>query len=130
MASVTQNLFRFFRGESSAPAGAERTSSEARASRRSSGLAEFTKLIAGQENLCILDLGPTSPQNIALLTGMGHRVYNEDVLLASLDPGVASKNEDGTAGVNLESFLQENLKYKSQQFDAVLAWDIPDYLHE
>lgn len=87
-------------------------------------------MIAGQENLCILDLGPTSPQNIALLTGMGHRVYNEDVLLASFDPSFVSKNEDGTAAINLDNFLSENLKYTGKQFDAVLAWDIPDYLHE
>jgi SAM-dependent methyltransferase len=130
MASVTHSLFKFFRGEGSSQAGNDQSSTSSRPKRHSSGLAEFTKIISGQENLCILDLGPTSPQNIALLTGMGHRVYNEDVLLASLDPGVASKNDDGTAGINLESFLQENLRYKGEQFDAVLAWDIPDYLHE
>src|SRR5438874_544551 len=131
MASVTQSLFRFFRGEGTAPAGAEKGGAAgARAQRRSSGLAEFSKIIAGEQNLCILDLGPTSPQNIALLTEMGHRVYNEDVLLASLDPNFVTKNEDGTSSVNLENFLQENLKYNGQQFDAVLVWDIPDYLHE
>lgn len=131
MASVTQSLFRLFRGEGTAAADKERRGGkEARPQRRSSGLAEFSKIIAGQENLCILDLGPTSPQNIALLTEMGHRVYNEDVLLASLDPEIISKNEDGTSTVSLEMFLQENLKYNGQQFDVVLAWDIPDYLHE
>lgn len=130
MASVTQNLFRLFRGQAAATGDAPASGKEARAKRHSSGLAEFTKMIAGQENLCILDLGPTSPQNIALLTGMGHRVYNEDVLLASFDPSFVSKNEDGTSAVSLENFLSENLKYTGKQFDAVLAWDIPDYLHE
>jgi SAM-dependent methyltransferase len=123
-------LFRFFRSEGS-QAGAEPSSSgENRAQRRSSGLAEFTKLISSQENLCILDLGPTSPKNIALLTGMGHRIYNEDVLLSSFDPSVINKNEDGTTTVDADGFLKDNLKYSAQQFDAVLAWDIPDYLHE
>jgi SAM-dependent methyltransferase len=131
MASVTQNLFRLFRGETAAPGDAQQaTGKEARAKRHSSGLAEFTKVIAGRENLCILDLGPTSPQNIALLTGMGHRIYNEDALLCSFDPKYQSKNEDGSSSVNIESFLSENLKYQGEQFDAVLAWDIPDYLHE
>jgi SAM-dependent methyltransferase len=131
MASVTQNLFRFFRGEAAGQSDSEdKSASGARAKRHSSGLAEFTKWMAGQENLCILDLGPTSPQNIALLTEMGHRVYNEDVLLASLDPSFVAKNEDGSSNINLDNFLAENLKYKGQQFDAVLAWDIPDYLHE
>ena len=131
MASVTQNFFRLFRGEQTgtAPDNAS-TSREGRPKRHSSGLAEFTKLIAGQENLCILDLGPTSPQNIALLTGMGHRIYNEDVLLASMDPALVIKNEDGTSSIDLDAFLKDNLKYSGAQFDAVLAWDIPDYLHE
>src|SRR3954470_23680028 len=129
MASVTQNLFRLFRGEA-ATGDAPASGKEARTKRHSSGLAEFTKMIAGQENLCILDLGPTSPQNIALLTGMGHRVYNEDVLLSSFDPSVIKKNEDGTTSVDADHFLKDNLKYSAQQFDAVLAWDIPDYLHE
>jgi SAM-dependent methyltransferase len=124
-------LFKFFRSEGKVPLSAGTSASgERRAQRRSSGLAEFTKLIASEENLCILDLGPTSPQNIALLTGMGHRVYNEDVLLASFDPSFVTKNEDGTSGMDADKFLQDNLKYNSQQFDAVLAWDIPDYLHE
>src|SRR5689334_21769144 len=99
MAWVAQNLFRLFRVESAATGDAPASGKEARAKRHSSGLAEFTKMIAGQENLCILDLGPTSPQNIALLTGMGHRVYNEDVLLASFDPSFVSKNEDGTSAI-------------------------------
>jgi SAM-dependent methyltransferase len=131
MASVTQNFFRLFRGDNErSGALAGEAVAEARAKRHSSGLAEFTKLLAGQENLCILDLGPTSPQNIAHLTGLGHRVYNEDVLLASMDPSFVAKNEDGSTTVDLENFLKENLKYNGQQFDAVLAWDIPDYLHE
>jgi SAM-dependent methyltransferase len=131
MASVTQNFFRLFRGDTDRNGAiAGQSVAEVRGKRHSSGLAEFTKLLAGQENLCILDLGPTSPQNIAHLTGLGHRVYNEDVLLASMDPSFVAKNEDGSTSVNLENFLKENLKYNGQQFDAVLAWDIPDYLHE
>ena len=122
-------MFRLFRG------GAEGTAQPkvavpARSARHSSGLGEFTRTIAGQENLCILDLGSTSPQNIAHLTGLGHRVYNEDVLSSSLDPSFISKKEDGTTSINLEKFLRENLNYQGEQFDAILCWDIPDYLHE
>src|SRR3954454_22159230 len=122
MASVGQSLFRLFRG-STATASVPQVAPQARPKRHSSGLGEFTRIIAGQENLCILDLGSTSPQNIAHLTGLGHRVYNEDVLLASMDPSLVAKNEDGTSSVNLENFLADNLKYNGQQFDAVLAWD-------
>ncbi len=131
MASVTQGFFKLFRGAGSSHGTAQgQTESHPRAARHSSGLGEFTRIIAGQENLCILDLGSTSPQNIAHLTGLGHRVYNEDVLTSSLDPQFVCRKEDGTTSVNLEGFLRDNLSYKGQQFDAVLCWDIPDYLHE
>ncbi len=131
MASVGQSFFRLFRGAGNSNAAADpQTGSHSRPTRHSSGLGEFTRIIAGQENLCILDLGSTSPQNIAHLTGLGHRVYNEDVLTSSLAPDFVCKNDDGSTSVNLDKFLTENLNYKTQHFDGVLCWDIPDYLHE
>src|SRR5205085_6463610 len=30
----------------------------------------------------------------------------------------------------VERFLKENLKYGNQQLDAVICWDVPDYLPE
>lgn len=122
-------LLDFFR-RGNAKAAAAEASAVKRSARRSSGLAEFNKLIAGRENLTILDLGPTSPQNIRHITELGHRVYNEDVLLASFSPEFSARNPDGAATVNVDKFLTENLKYPAQHFDGVLCWDIPDYLNE
>ena len=85
MGSVTHNLFRFFRG-GAAGNGPNQQPSAARVNRRSSGLNEFSKSIAGQEGLCILDLGCTSATNISRLTGMGHKVCTEDLLDAAHDP--------------------------------------------
>src|SRR2546423_13929786 len=102
MASVGHSLFRLFRGSTTDSAAKPQAAMPTRSARHSSGLGEFTRTIAGQENLCILDLGSTSPQNIAHLTGLGHRVYNEDVLSSSLDPTFILKNEDGSASINLE----------------------------
>ena len=125
-----QSFFRLFRGADNANAAEPKAGKHPRPTRHSSGLGEFTRILAGQENLCILDLGSTSPQNIAHLTGLGHRIYNEDVLTSSLGADLVCKNEDGTTSVNLEKFLNNNLNYKGQHFDAILCWDIPDYLHE
>jgi len=123
------NFFsRFFRGGSSTKK--EQSPSAPDASRRSSGLGELTRLLKGSEGLAILDLGPTSPANIAHFTGLGHRVYNEDVLLASQNAEYKVKNEDGTVGINADRFFAENLKFRDVKFDAVLCWDIPDYLAE
>lgn len=98
--------------------------------RRSSGLAELNKLISGREEMTVLDLGPTSPPNIRYLTERGHSFYNEDVLLSSFDPAYAIKDDKGNPAVDVEKFLAENLKHKAEQFDLVLAWDVPDYLPE
>jgi SAM-dependent methyltransferase len=132
MSSVTHGFLRFFRG--TAPAGPSHAAAvqaaQERLRRRSSGMAEFTRAIAGRESLCILDLGPTSPLNIAHLTDLGHKVYNEDVLLASMDSSLAVKDEEGKSHLDAARFLRENLVYGRELFDAVLCWDIPDYLHE
>ena len=98
--------------------------------RHSTGLGEFTRLLAGQSGLRILDLGPTSPTNIARLTGQGQKIYNEDVLLASTAPTYAARTEEGKPTINVDRFLTENLTYTTTLFDAVLCWDIPDYLPE
>ena len=107
-----------------------RSGTAQRTSRRSTGFAEFTRSLAGSNQLSVLDLGPTSSANISFLTGFGGWVYNEDILRASLDPGFVSKQADGSATLDAGKFFSENLDYPEAQFDAILAWDIPDYLHE
>jgi len=87
-------------------------------------------MLKGCEGLAVLDLGPTSPANITHFTGLGHRVYNEDVLLASQNPEYKKKNEDGTVAINVDRFFADNLIFRNVKFDAVLCWDIPDYLAE
>jgi len=125
---VANSLFRFFRRGSSTVEDQTSQNTDA-GSRRSSGLAELTRLLKGSEGLAILDLGPTSPANITHFTGLGHRVYNEDVLLASQNPEYKSKDTQ-SGGLNVEKFLSENLVFRNVKFDAVLCWDIPDYLAE
>ncbi len=125
------NIFSRFRGEAAAPAPhAPEPVSKARIARRSSGLGEFSARIAGEEGLRILDLGPTSPTNIALLTGLGHKIHNEDLLLASTDRSFFKKNDEGMEMLDVAAFYAENLNFKETKFDAVLAWDIADYLPE
>jgi SAM-dependent methyltransferase len=130
MSSVTHHLFRRFRGTETA-AALPATEQGERIRRRSSGLTEFSRAIEGEEGLRILDLGPTSPTNIAYLTGLGHKVYNEDVLKESEDPSLMVPAEDGRPTRDPDRFLAENLVYGAETtFDAILCWDTPDYLHE
>jgi len=129
MSSVTHDLFRRFRGNPETAAAPAAESAE-RLRRRSSGLAEFTRAIDEEQDLRILDLGSTSPTNIAYLTGLGHKVYNEDVLKEAQEPSLLVPAENGSPVPDADRFLGDNLVYAPATFDAILCWDTPDYLHE
>jgi hypothetical protein len=102
-----------------------------RVSRHSSGLEEFSKHIAAGPGLSVLDLGPTSPTNIHYLTTLGHKIHNEDVLIAASDPSLMMRSpENGKASLNMQRFFAENLLFHGGMFDAVLFWDIADFLPE
>jgi SAM-dependent methyltransferase len=131
MGSVAQSLRKLFRGGSSTePASAPKPRAQARVSRRSSGLGELTRALAGREGLCVLDIGPTSPDNIQHFTELGYKVYSEDVLLASRDQQYVSTDSEGKQVVDEKRFLSDNLNYGAQTFDAVLCWDMADYMVE
>jgi SAM-dependent methyltransferase len=118
---------KFFRGSG----GAETAQAEAPlATRRSSGLAELARRWESEEGLCILDLGSTSPGNIRHFTGLGHRIYSEDLLTASTEPNLLTKDELGNSVLDSRQFLADNLVYPAAHFDLVLCWNLPDYLDE
>jgi SAM-dependent methyltransferase len=131
MASVAHSFMKLFRGSSSGSGqNPAEPPAKQRLSRRSSGLGELDRYMKSQEGLCILDLGSTSPANIGYLTGLGHKVYSEDLLIASTDPTLATLDEQGNPILDSRRFLAENLEYTAAQFDAVLCWNLPDYLDE
>src|SRR5260221_2460950 len=94
--------------------------------RTSTGLKEFSNRLAGEEQRAILDLGPTSSVNLMRFTGMGHKVYSEDLLLAAQDRGVYELNEDGARQISVEKFFAQNMRFSQDEFDAILAWDVAD----
>src|ERR1700722_15015899 len=128
MSSVSQNFMKFFRSSSSP----ETTQAQnlQKLTRRSSGLGELSRNWESAEALCVLDLGSTSPSNIRLFTERGHRIYSEDLLTASTDPDLVTKDEQGIDVLDSRKFLAENLVYPAAQFDVILCWNLPDYLDE
>ncbi len=133
MSSPNLSLMRWFRtpGPSgSRPVGPVRNASWT--SRRSIGLGEFLRTLSPDANqkLCVLDLGPTSPANIAFLTDREMRVYNEDLMREVRQPEYLVRAEDGSEQLDLDKFFAENVCYPDNQFDAILCWDAPDYLPE
>jgi len=127
MASVSDNLMKFFRSSSNQTAG---PAAPQKITRRSSGMGEISRLLNSQELLCVLDLGSTSANNIRLFTGKGHKNYSEDLFRSSLDPALRIKDVDGNSVVDGKKFLEENLLYPNAQFDVVLCWNLPDYMEE
>jgi len=129
MASVTQNFMKLFRGSSG---GAEAATPQVapKLTRRSSGLGELSRMWDSDAPLCVLDLGSTSPSNIRFFTERSHKIYSEDLLVASTEPHLVTKDEQGTVILDSRRFLSDNLVYPAAQFDVVLCWNLPDYLDE
>ncbi len=133
MSSSGNNLMRWFRGAGSSQSKPQEGGKSAPRTRRTCiGLGEFMRSLSstGEQKPCVLDLGPTSPTNIALLTEMGVRLFNEDILRESQDESYYLKQEDGTLQFDPAKFFAENLDYGADQFDAILFWDVADYLPE
>ena len=131
MASVAHSFMKIFRGSSAGPGQVPSPpQTTKRLSRRSSGLAELGKSFASEEPLCVLDLGSTSAANIRYLTGRGHKIYSEDLLVASTDTALAIKDDAGNPTLDSKRFLADNLAYGPGQFDVVLCWNLADYLDE
>jgi len=133
VSSSGNNLMRWFRGAGGSQSKPQEGGQSAPRTRRTCiGLGEFMRSLSssGEHKTCVLDLGPTSPTNIALLTEMGVRVFNEDILRESQDESYCLKQEDGTLQFDPAKFFAENLDYAADQFDAILFWDVADYLPE
>jgi SAM-dependent methyltransferase len=130
MASVTQNFMKFFRGSSGGPETATTAQTSQKLTRRSSGLGELSRYWDSEKSLCVLDLGSTSPSNIRHFTERGHKIYSEDLLTASTEPNLVTKDEQGNVVLDSRQFLADNLLYPASHFDVVLCWNLPDYLDE
>ena len=118
---------RFFR---SAPTEAPVTKTQQRLTRRSSAMAELARLFKSEDPLCILDIGATSASNIRFFTEKGHRIYSQDLLEASSDPELVTKDEQGQPALDVKRFLEENLAYPTGHFDVVFCWNLADYMDE
>jgi hypothetical protein len=98
--------------------------------RHSSGWTAMLKHLKEEESLRVLDIGPTSPQNINFLTGLGHSVYMADVVHEALSgPWITPPQEQGEeAGFDLPGFFEQNLNFAGREFDVVLLWTTLDYV--
>lgn len=98
--------------------------------RHSSGWAALLKHLREEQGLRVLDIGPTSPQNINFLTNMGQSVYMADVVHEALRPEwqLPPAEQGEQPGFNVEGFFENNLNFQGREFDVVLLWATLDYI--
>jgi len=110
-----------------------------RALRLSNGLKEFLRQLDGIGRGQLLDLGPARQTTITFFIERGFKVYTEDLLATwkifldaeekqwrELTPGAAALAM--TPAARAERFLESTLRNPADTFDAVLIWDLLDYL--
>lgn len=107
--------------------------------RVSNGLKEFLWNLDGLGHGTLLDLGPAWQTTLSFFIERGFRVSSEDILRGWLEftteDNARLKETDATQyfaertpEARAQRFLKENLNYPAGSFDALLLWDIIDYL--
>jgi len=126
------------------PAGAAGTSRSPQAdnqtSRVSNGLKEFLWNLDGLGRGTLLDLGPAWQTTLNFFIERGFRVTSDDLLHSLKDflaeeelrlknaAASADNNVDLTPSGRAARFVQASLQYPQSSFDAVLLWDVLDYM--
>src|SRR5215813_8057746 len=119
--------------------GAQRAPESPEINRVSNGLKEFLWNLDGLGRGTLLDLGPAWQTTLNFFIERGFRVTSDDLLHSWKDfmveeeqrlrnAAAAADSVDVTPGGRAVRFVQENIKYSPASFDAILLWDILDYL--
>ncbi len=107
--------------------------------RLSNGLKELLWNLDGLGRGTLLDLGPAWQTTLSFFIERGFRVSSEDILrewkeflreeeVRLQETNFASDSVDMTPSGRAARFLEANLQYSRSSFDAVLVWDLLDYL--
>lgn len=122
-----------------AAVGAKRAPEQQPTTRVSNGLKEFMWNLEGLGRGTLLDLGPAWQTTLTFFIEKGFRVTSEDILRGwsdfqkeqeakSKESLTADDYAERTPEARAKKFLQENLQYPPGSFDALLLWDVLDYL--
>jgi len=135
---MLQKVRSLFMAEAAAPANGATATATAASShdkampgvqRHSNGLNEFLKGWDKATGRRVLDLGCTSSFNLCYFTDRDHCVYSDDLLQECLQDVYQLQGENGPV-FDLSRYLRENLEFSPERFDAILLWDLVDYIPE
>src|SRR5208283_4120688 len=107
--------------------------------RISNGLKELLWHLEGLGRGTLLDLGPAWQTTLSFFIERGFRVSSEDILRGWSDFSAEEETRlkalqtpedfaERTPEARSKRFLKENLQYPAGSFDALLLWDVLDYL--
>jgi 2-polyprenyl-3-methyl-5-hydroxy-6-metoxy-1,4-benzoquinol methylase len=98
--------------------------------RHSSGWTALLKDMKVESGLRVLDIGPTSPQNINFLTGLGQSVYMADIVREALTGQweLPPAEQGAEPGFDIDKFFEQNLNFHGREFDIVMLWATLDYV--
>ena len=128
------------RGSGAVVAAANRPPHGDQTSRVSNGLKEFLWNLDGLGRGTLLDLGPAWQTTLNFFIERGFRVTSDDLLHSLKDflaeeearfknaAAVPDSNVDLTSAGRAARFVQASLQYSPSTFDAVLLWDVLDYM--
>ncbi len=103
----------------------------AKVPRHSHGWAALRARLVAEPGLRVIDTGYTSPSNINYITGLGHSIYQADLVHdAWTGNWQTGMDEDGKPVWNVEGYLSQSLGFADRGFDVVLLWTALDYLPE
>src|SRR6266850_742797 len=136
---VGANLRPRTSGTPAAGGGVPRAPESRETTRVSNGLKELLWNLDGLGSGKLLDLGPAWQTTLSFFIERGFRVSSEDILRGwkafmneeetrLRDDAGACETLDMTPSGRATRFLVENLQYARSSFDAVLLWDLLDYL--
>jgi hypothetical protein len=122
-----------------APAVSPGAAEGSNSGRFSNGLKEFLWQLHDIHRGNLLDMGAVSQGTLNFFIDRGFRVYTEDFLnswslfLRAEEEEVratpaAAERADVSSSARAERFLDSNLRHAAGTFDAVLLWDLLDYL--
>lgn len=105
----------------------EEVSLAGRVTRTSLGLEQFVETLGEVNHPAVLDLGRVWNSTVSFFTGLGCKLYTEDVFQSLFQ----ALNESGPDLLPLEErFLGSVLQYPEESLRGILAWDLLDYLPE
>ena len=99
--------------------------------RHSGAWAVLRKRLQTEPSLRVVDTGYTSPANINYLTGLGHSIFQADLVYdACTEDWQKGVDEEGNPLWNIGGFLERALNFSGRMYDVALLWTSLDYLPE